>query len=788
MSTLDTKLLRDLAEMKGQAVAIGAVIAAGVAMFVMFLTSLDSLSSTQASYYARNRFADVFASLKRAPLSLAARIEEIPGVSRIETRVVEQVTLDLPDLAEPAVARLVSLPERREPALNAPHLRSGRSVAPGERRCEIVASEAFVIAHQLKPGDTIAAVINDSRETLRIVGTALSPEYIAVVPPGELIPGDERFGIFWMGYDELAAAFDMEGAFNDVALDLAPDASEPEVIRRLDLLLAPYGGLGAYGRKDQLSNQFVTAELNQLRSMGTAAPIIFLGVAAFLLNVVLNRIISTQREQIGALKAFGYGRRELATHYIKLALIISGVGALVGSAAGAWLGRGLTALYAKFYHFPSFEIQIDLRTVVLAFAISSGAAVVGVMGAVTRVARLAPASAMRPEPPARYHATMLERLGMQRLLTQTTKMIMRHLERRPFKSALSSFGIALAVAILVVGTFTEDAVGYLMHFQFDIAERQDITVTFAEAHASDALREIARLPGVRRVEPFRSVAARLRFEHRSRRVGIMGVTSGADLKRLIDDKEQPVAVPPRGLMLSSALAVRLGVKPGDTLTVEVLEGSRPVRSMTVGALITEFSGLSAYMEISALNRFMREGPNVSGAYLSADPARVDALYHQLKELPGIAGVSVKQASLESFEKTMAENLGMMRVFMIAFSSIIAIGVVYNSARISLAERSRELGTLRVIGFTRAEISSILLGELAILTALAIPVGLYLGYALAAAMALGLQNDLYRIPLVIAPATYVMAATVVVVAAILSGLLVRRQLDHLNLIEVLKSKE
>lgn len=241
-------------------------------------------------------------------------------------------------------------------------------------------------------------------------------------------------------------------------------------------------------------------------------------------------------------------------------------------------------------------------------------------------------------------------------------------------------------------------------------------------------------------------------------------------------------------MLSSALADRLGVKPGEVVTVEVLEGERPVRQMTVGALITEFTGLSAYMEIGSLNAFMREGPNISGAYLSADPAQIDTLYHQLKELPGIAGVSVKEAALASFQKTMAENLGMMRSFMIAFASIIACGVVYNSARISLAERSRELGTLRVIGFTRAEISYVLLGELAVLTALALPMGMALGYGLAAAMALGLQNDLYRIPLVVAPSTYALAGGVVVVAALVSGLLVRRRLDHLDLIAVLKSKE
>ncbi len=773
--------------MKGQIIAICLVVASGIATFVMSLSTLESLKVTQATYYEQYRFGHVFAHLKRAPNSLAGRIAQIPGVSQVQTRIVEDVTLDIKDMAEPAVGRLISVPNGRELTLNRQHLRSGRFLQPNAKG-EVLASEAFVDAHGFEVGDHVLAIINGRRQRLTIVGIVLSPEYILTIRGGDVLPDQKRFGVFWMGEAELAAALDMEGAFNDVSLTLKHNASESEVLKQLDNLAERYGSISAYGRADHLSHRYVSDEIRQLRITAVVAPTIFLSVAAFLLNIVMSRLIGTQREQIAAIKAFGYTKTQIGLHYLKLVFTIMAGGVILGTSAGAWLGRGLTRFYTQFYHFPIFHFDLDPGVVFFAVLLSIAAAVIGTLGAIQSAIRLPPAEAMRPEPPARYRPTVLERWGLQRLLSPTLRMILRRLEREPFKAVLSSLGIAMAVAVLVLGSFIMDAIDYLMTFQFQLAQRQDMSISLVEAASASVIHDMEHLPGVLHCEPFRSLPVRLRFGHRSRRLGIMGLIPDSKLFRLMDADEQVVAIPPGGLLLSTKLAELLGVRVGQTMTVEVQEGFRPMHEIPVAGLITDYSGTNAYMDIRAVQRLMQEGNSVSGAFVTVDSDQLDKLYTTLKTTPHVASVTVKNAMLESFQQTIMENQRRIQVFNVIFASIIAFGVVYNTARISLSQRSRELATLRVIGFTHREISVILLGELAVVTLIAMPIGLVLGYGLAALETMAFDTDLYRIPLVINRSTYAFAATVVIIASILSGLTVRRMLHRLDLIAVLKAKE
>jgi putative ABC transport system permease protein len=787
VSALDRKLVRDLWQFKGQLLAICLVMSCGVATFVMSLCTLGSLERARDAYYARYHFADVFTHLNRAPNALAKRLGEIPGVARVQTRVVVGVNLDVPGFHEPALGRLISVPEQPGVALNGVHLRAGRHVEPG-RTGEVLASEAFAVAHGLVPGDRVSAVINGRRQPLTIVGVALSPEYIYQILPGDLLPDARRFGIFGMGYQALAAAFNMEGAFNDVALGLNPDTSEPDVLQRLDRLTEPYGGLGAFGRKHQTSHEFLSNEVMELRGMAMIAPTIFLAVSAFLLNVVFSRLIRTQREQIAALKAFGYTRFEIGLHYLKMVLVMVLVGVVFGTVFGAWLGRGLTEMYTRFFRFPVFDFTLDPAVVALALLLRGGACVAGTLMAVRAAVRLPPAEAMRPEPPAAFRPTVVERLGLQWLFSPAGRMILRQLERQPVNAMLSVLGIATAVAVFVLGSFMKDAIDHVMESQWHLAQRQDVTVTLVEPASVAVLHEMRHLPGVTRAEPFRALGVRMRVGHHERRVGVMGLEPDADLNRLLDLRRRPVALPPDGLVLSRKLADLLGARVGDTVTVEVLEGERPVRALPVVGLIEDFAGTTGYMDRRAINRLMHEGDVVSGAFLAASPDRIDALYRELKQTPRAAGVPVKGAALASFRDTIAENLLRMRFFNVLFASIIAFGVVYNSARIALAERSRELATLRVIGFTRAEVSAILLGELGTLTLIAIPLGPVLGHAFAWLTTSAYDRELFRIPLVINPSTYATAALVVLASAVVSGLIVRHGLDRLELVSVLKAKE
>jgi putative ABC transport system permease protein len=787
MRALTKKLLRDLRHLKGQAVAIALVIAAGVAIFVLMDSTLVSLDLTQRTYYERYRFADVFASAKRAPLSLAGEIAAIPGVAQIETRVVADVILDVPGLVEPAVGRLVGIPAPRRAMLCDVFLRAGRYIEAG-RPDEVLLSDTFAQLHGLGPGSILPAILHGTRRNLRVVGLALSPEYVYNVRPGEMMPDDRRFGVLWMERRALAAAFDMEGGFNDVVLRLARGASAPEVIARLDRLLEPYGGRGAIPRSLQTSHWYLENELDQLRGTGRVIPVVFLAVAAFLLNVVLTRIVALERGQIASLKALGYSNAAVAAHYLSLSLLVAALGGLLGVAIGAWLGAGMTRLYTEFFHFPILEYRLAVKVAIEGVAIGLAAAGLGALGAVRNAARLPPAEALRPEPPARYRESLLERAGVKRWLSQPARMIVRNLTRRPVRAALSILGISLGAAMMVVGTFSLDAINRIMDVQFGLAQRYDAMVTFLEPTSPRALHEVERLPGVTEAEGFRSVPVKLRFRHRSRQAAVLGLPAVPRLNRILDSETRPVALPPQGLVMSRTLADILGVSRGDTVVLEVQEGTRPVLPIVVADVVDEYIGTSVYAEIGALRRLMREGETLSGAFLAVNRDDEEELYRRVKSSPRVAGVLLKRAALESFQKTIAKNIAIIRTVNMLFAAVIAFGVVYNSARISLSERSRELATLRVIGFRRGEISYILLGELAALTALAIPAGLLLGYVMSAAILEMFQTELYRIPFVIAPRTFARAGVTTLVAAAISAAAVRRRLDHLDLVAVLKTRE
>jgi putative ABC transport system permease protein len=789
MSALHHKLRRDLLRMWAQLVAVALVMSVGIGALTMSLSTLYSLSRAQDAYYARYRFPDVFTHLKRAPSALAQRIREIPGVLRVLPRVVVDVNLDVPGLAEPATGRLISIPASPPFGLSELHIRRGRLPEAGSAGggSEVVASEAFVEAHHFQLGDSVRAIINGRLQTLTIVGVALSPEYIYQIRPGDLFPDDKRFGVFWMPYTELAPAFDLDGAFNDVVLALTHDALEADVLRRLDDLTEPYGGTGAYTRRDQTSHQYISDEMSQLRGMAVIPPTIFLSASAFILNIVFSRLVRTQREQIAVLKAFGYTPLQIAVHYLQMVVVVALVGGIGGVLLGWRMGLYLTILYTRFFRFPVFEFVLYRPAVALALSVGIGAAVIGTLFAIRRAAALPPAQAMRPENPPDYHTTLMERLKLQRLFSPAARMVVRHLERQPLRAAMTALGISLALAVLILGSYTHGALNYLIDFQFNLTQRQDATIAFTEPASPRAAHEIARLPGVLASESFRIVPARLRAGPRERREAITGLSEVPRLSRVVNERREPVSMPPEGLLLSDTLADLLHVRAGDTVTVEVLEGQRPVVDVTVSAIVTTYLGTGAYMDRAALNTLMREAPAISGAFLAVDPARATELYTTLKQTPRVASTTVKSATLATFQRTFAENILVMRLFNLIFASIIAFGVIYNSARIGLAERAHELATLRILGFTRAEVSLILLGELAVLTLAAVPIGLVLGRLLTAYAATALQTETHRIPLVINPSTYGFAVTVILVAATLSGLVVRRGIDHLNLVEVLKTK-
>jgi putative ABC transport system permease protein len=789
LRALDRKLLRDFVRMRGQLLAIAAVIACGLGLYLGMRTVLVSLDSARASYYATERFADIFAGLRRAPEHVAERLRALPGVQRLQTRVVADATLDVTGMHEAVTGRLLSLPDQGTPELNGLRLRSGRWPEPG-RGGEVLLNEPFARAHRLVPGAELGAVLHGRWERLRVVGTALSPEYTIALGPGMLVPDNRRFGVLWLRREALAAAFDLDGAFNDVSLQLGRGARAREVLQRVDAILAPYGGVGAIERKDQQSAFFVANELNQLRTFGTMVPLVFLAVSSFLIHIVIGRIVASQREQIASLKALGYRDREVGLHYAKLVGVVVGVGALGGTALAAWVGSSMTGIYVEVYHFPELPFRFGWADIAQAVAIAAGAAGLGAAGGVLRTVRLPPAEAMRPEAPPVYRATLLERLGLDRWVSPASRMVLREIERRPLRSLLSLLGIALAAALMVLSTFSYGAINHLMNVQFGLTQRANVDLALYQPRAMSGRSAIAQLPGVLHAEPYRSVPVRLRNGPGMKNTAILGVPADATLHALLDSELREIPIPREGVVLSRKLAQVLGVAAGDQVRVEILEGERAQRSVTVARVAQTFVGVTAYMELGALCRLLGETPSFSGAWLSVDAAALPALHAAAKQTPAVAGIVSRDTSLHSLRVMMDANLGVSVFINTAFSLVLALGVLYNAARITLAERARDLASLRVLGFRRGEVAAILLGELGLLTGVATPLGLAIGHGLVVLLARspGFDSEQFRVPEVITLATYAGAVLTVGVAALISGWNAWRLLDRMDIAEVLKTRD
>ncbi len=786
VAALDRKLLRDLWRLRGQVLAVALIVGSGVAVLLMSLTSLDSLDATAAAYYERYNFAEVFANVKRAPESLARRVAHLPGVRSVETRISKLAILDVAGFAEPVMGQVVSIPEQGQPLLNRLALRAGRWVTPG-RPDEVILSEPFAEAHGLAPGDRLQAILNGHKHDLTIVGIALSPEYVYAIGPGTLMPDELRFGVLWMGREALAAAYDLDGAFNDLVLSLLRGTEPKAVIHRLDQMLARYGGTSAYARKDQISNWFLMNELEMLRTMSRILPTVFLGVAAFLTNTLLARLIAIERSEIGLLKAFGYSDWSVGWHYAKLVIAMTGFGILLGWAVGAAFGRINTEIYAEFYRFPLLLFQPGPGGFALGAAVSLAAGLLGAFGAVRRAIALPPAEAMRPPAPPLYSRGVSGQL-LSRAFDQPTRMILRQIVRWPARSLLTVTGIAMAVAVLVTSLQWIDSIDEIVETNFSQAQRQDMRVGLVEAQSSRAVWDFEALPGVLATQPGRIVSANLRAGNRVHRGAVTGLRSGGELERVYDVSGEVLQLPPEGLVLSTMLAEKLGVRPGESVWVEVLEGRRPLLRIPVAATFETHIGMPAYMDIAALNREMKEPHQIEYVNLLVDAAERPALFREIKETPKVASVMLRRAAIDTFHDTMGETLLIYVSFFVGFSCTLAFGVVYNTARIALSERGRELATLRVLGSSRWEVSYILLGEIGLLCLIGLPLGCLCGFGLAWVVTSGFETELFRVPLVIEPDTYGKSMLVVLAAAVVSALAVRRRLDRLDLIAVLKTRE
>jgi putative ABC transport system permease protein len=789
MRALNHKLQRDLWKLRGQVLAVALVIASGVATLVMSLSTIEALQETTDAYYQRYRFADVFASATRAPMRLVNQIAAIDGVQTVQTRITRYATLDLEDFAEPVVAQLMSIPQNGQAQLNQLAIRQGSWLTPG-RDDQVILSEPFAEAHSLTLGDQISLIMNSNKRQFHIVGIALTPEFIYSIGPGALMPDDKRFGVMWMGRDVLAAAYDLDESFNYLSLTLSQhNTASTHVLSRINAILKPYGGVSAFTRKDQISNWFVMNEIAQQKTMATILPSIFITVAVFLTNMVLARLIATERTEIGLLKAFGYSRYQIAWHYCKMTMVIAVIGVVIGSLLGAYFGRLNTEMYAELFRFPLLIYLPSPFSFAVAAAISLLAALVGALSAVNKAVKMPAAEAMIPPSPSVFRHTFISTSMLTRWLDQPSRIAIRQLGRWPVRSFLTSSGIAMATGLIIMSLQWDDSLTHLKRVYFFEAQRQNIMLGLVEPQALRAIHDIAGLPGVMKAEPMRVVSADFKVGYLNHRGSMTGILPDSSLQPIYDDAiRQSLAVPDDGLMMASRLAKKLEVQVGDLIWVEILVGRRPKVLMPVVGIFETYIGLPVFIHLNVLNRLLKEPPSIGYANLLIDSNHQDELYQTLKDTPKVGAVMLKQSALDSFDEHIVEHLMVFISMFTGLAVVLVFGVTYNSTRIALSERGRELATLRVLGFSKGEISYVLLGEVMFLVLLGLPLGCLFGWMLVWTMAQSFDTEMFRIPLVIEASTYGTAIVWVLLAAGASAALVRRRVDKLDLIRVLKTRE
>ncbi len=786
MRVLNRKLTRDLLRLKWQMAAIALLIACGVSVAVMAFSAQKALLHAQRLYYAQTRFGDLFATATRAPRSLIPELQRIDGVTVVDARAMKRGLMEVPGLLRPATAHLIALPDDERRSLNRLVLVSGRAPDPS-RTDEAVALKTFLDAAHVQLGERLTMVVGGRQLSFAIVGAALSPEYV-YAPSNGPMPDDAHEGVFWAPRTAVEWPTGLGDAFSAVSFALAPSASPEAALARIDRLLAPYGGAPSYARADQVSHKFQADRIARLGVMAEVIPPVFLLVAASLVHLVLGRLVETEREQIGLLKAFGYYDREVATVYVKMAALVGLVGVAAGGAVGGWLGRVLIVVLAQYMRFPHLAPQFSWTAFSTAALVSITTAVGGSFRAATRAASLSPAVAMQPPAPGVYHRSLVERLRVWRALDQPTRIVARNLARYPGRAALTVVGLAVSLSLLVASQFLFGAIDGVIDQAYFQARRWTDQIAFAEPRDVHAMAELRRLPAVVHAEPFRRTSAQLRAHGRSERAALIGAEVGAALERPLDPSGASIVFRGRGLIVSQPLAAHLQLRPGDVVDVEVNEGRRARTLLPVTAVAQDYGGLTAQMARRELNRAVGEGDLASGADLTVRGDERSAFYRAVARTPQVVSAGSRDDTVRSFRSTVTAAMLIEMVMYLGFAAAIAFGVAYNISRIALADRARDLATMQVLGFRPVECAYVLGGELVLLALAAIPMGIAGGVGLGAALVQAFTRQDFYLPLAISAHGLGVAFAVYVAAVVLATGLVCQRVWRLDLVSVLKTRD
>jgi len=790
ISAFHKKLFRTMFQSWPQSLGVIMVVLCGIAAYICIYSAYLNLSLTRDTYYAQNRFADFEILVERAPETAVYKLEGLPGVRQVRKRIVKDVNVDIDGVDEPRVGRLISMPARRAPVINDVVVLRGRYFEPGEQRVALL-SEHFAAANGLDLGDRFQISVENKKYSLRIIGVGASPEYVYMIRNVQaLIPSPEGFGILWVPEEFAETALDMKSACNNI-VGLVDNPDDLDVILDgADKLLDPYGVFAKTKREDQISNRFISDEIKGLSVSAKIVPTLFLGIAALILMILLNRMVRTERTQIGLMKAFGYSNWAVGFHYIEYGLLLAVAGCLGGFALGQWMAGGMINLYVQFYQFPILESRVYLDVMTRSMGITLFFATLGALTAAVQAARIHPAESMRAEAPRQVNKVWLEYLPfLWRRISFTWKMILRNISRNRFRSAVNCFGVAISLSLLLMGFFMTDSVSFGMEFQFRDVQREDVKISFQREQGRDVLHEVARFPHVRRAEGLLEYPFEIRAGWRKKDVVVIGIEKGAELQRVMNFDRKAFPLGDGGLVLAEGLARELGVGPGDRVTLEPLMGRiDQTYEVPVRAVAQLFVGTAAYMDHAALSRMLNENYAMTSALLRIEAGSRDELNKRLKDIGGISSVTFNDDAYQSIKDTLGQSMYITNTVLLVFAGVIAFSIIYNITAVSFSERQRELASLRVLGLSIGEVGGIMYIENVLMGLLGVALGVPLGVGICSLLVEAYSNDMFRLPFHIERRTYAISIMLTLSFVLLANLAARRKIRRLDLVEVLKERE
>ena len=785
MKVLDKRLLRTLAKAKTQYGAVIIIICVGLAALIALSNTADNMENSLNEYYHAYQFADLFADFIPLPVNIVNDLSKIREIKKVEPRLVTDVRVDIGREPYP-VLRLVGSDPSSE--INRLYLQAGKIPARNEQR-GLALLNAFAEANDLVVGDQITLLIRGEAFPVTIDAIVDSPEYIyALQDIKNLLPDNLNFGIGFLSLSLLQELTALPGQINNAVFTLYEEVDAQKVRDKIKEDFKGYGLKNIITRDEHLSHALMEMEIDQLKRMSQAVPLMFLGIAFLVIYMLISRLVATDRVIIGILKATGYHNYEIGGHYLKLSLILGFLGALSGVGCGYLMADYVTRLMITYFQLPLLNIQFSYVLIFMAIILVVLFCSLAGLLAVRKILKIVPAEAMRPLAVSPGKKGLLEKC-LPRLWAFSSfswKLVLRGIARNRRRFALATLGVILTFALILFAVYFFNVWDLVIASQFGEMENYDYAVTFRQPVSSQVTTEMSSLAPISAIEPFRELPFQVVWGWREQTIMAKALPQSTELYQFKNTAGEQVALPSEGVFLSQGFAKSMGINEGDLIELSSYATQGETFQVPVKAIVNQYLGSGLYLSEEQLARLTGQKGIFSGVVLNSS-ADIKAIFQNMGNIEVIYSGADLVAIFSEYGAMIVASIG----FIVFLGGLLGFAILYNTLSVSIAERKRELSALRVLGFSQKEIFRLLVRE----NIIALLIGIFLGAPLGKAMIVGLMNailmgstgEMFYFPTGISLDSYFFTAVLVSGFMGLTLVVIRRKVYSLDFLEALSNR-